>query len=447
MLAMPPIDYDSAVHALKTGIAVVLASLLSICDPIYSFTATGGWAVVTVIVLSQRTVGATMLKFTERTLGTAAAAAAASICGLAVDRYLPDFWQPLAVASLLFVVTVYCIYRADTGSWTYAYTMTALTFNFLLLLCYRQPELAVHAARLLMIVIGGLTTLLVSVAPPQLTAHEKARTVLSESFEDAARAIRTVGAAVVSGRQLHRLSRVELAPAALDDEIHVAYRQVVLARTTIDEATKAAPWEAWLQPRRVDWARHKELGKRLRRTIYAVMSIDGFLRVDQPRHSPPSEAFRRTLAPRLLAATERMAAVLATFATAVKTLDDVEADRVAASAGLEAMEQSLALLRKGLREYVAAVSPEVAQVADSPPLQSQEAAAAAEDGATSVYPFATSVAVVRLLLNVGDGIGSVATAMRELHASRRPSSDVREARRRTLQAIAARRHPTTTAMV
>ena len=108
-----------------------------------------------------------------------------------------------------------------------------------------------------------------------------------------------------------------------------------------------------------------------------------------------------------------MAAVLATFATAVKTLDDVEADaRVAASAGLEAMEQSIALLRKGLREYVAAVSPEVAQVADSPPLQSQEAAAAAEDGATSVYPFATSVAVVRLLLNVGDGIGSVATAMR-----------------------------------
>ena len=96
---------------------------------------------------------------------------------------------------------------------------------------------------------------------------------------------------------------------------------------------------------------------------------------------------------------------------------------------------------------MAAVSPEVAQVADSPPLQSQEAAAAAEDGATSVYPFATSVAVVRLLLNVGDGIGSVATAMRELHASRRPSSDVREARRRTLQAIAARRHPTTTAMV
>ena len=130
-----------------------------------------------------------------------------------------------------------------------------------------------HAARLLMIVIGGLTPLLVSVAPPQLTAHEKARTVLSESFEDAARAIRTVGAAVVSGRQLHRLSRVELAPAALDDEIHVAYRQVVLARTTIDEATKAAPWEAWLQPRRVDWARHKELGKRLRRTIYDVRGV------------------------------------------------------------------------------------------------------------------------------------------------------------------------------
>ena len=122
------------------------------------------------------------------------------------------------------------------------------------------------------------------------------------------------------------------------------------------------------------------------------MSIDGFLRVDQPRHSPPSEAFRRTLAPRLLAATERMAAVLATFATAVKTLDDVEADRVAASAGLEAMEQSLALLRKGLREAGGGVA-EVAQVADSPPLQPQEAAAAAEDGATSVYPFATSVAV------------------------------------------------------
>ena len=56
-------DYDNKafLDALKTGIAVVLASLLSICDPIYSFTATGGWAVVTVIVLSQRTVGATML--------------------------------------------------------------------------------------------------------------------------------------------------------------------------------------------------------------------------------------------------------------------------------------------------------------------------------------------------------------------------------------------------
>ena len=351
MTEIAMVDYDSAVHALKTGIAVVLCAL-SICDPIYSFTATGGWAAVTVIVLSQRTVGATMLKFTERTLARRPLPPAASSVG----------WRSTAIcrisaaagaASLLFVVTVYCIYRADTGRGR-AYTMTALTFNFLLLLCYRQPELAARRAvahdchrRPHHYRPGGAAA---------AHAHEKAR---------ASRILRGRRARDPNRRRRRRLrpaaarSRVELAPAALDDEIHVAYRQVVLARTTIDEATKAAPWE-----RGCSRAASTGRGTRSSRGCAArstTSSIDGFLRVDQPRHSPPSEAFRRTLAPRLLAATERMAAVLATFATAVKTLDGVEADRVAAGAGLEAMEQSLALLRKGLREYVAAVSPEVAR--------------------------------------------------------------------------------------
>ena len=434
----PPIDYDSAVHALKTGIAVVLASLLAICDPIYSFTATGGWAVVTVIVLSQRTVGATMLKFTERTLGTAAAAAAASICGLAVDRYLPDFWQPLAVAGLLFVVTVYCIYRADTGSWTYAYTMTALTFNFLLLLCYRQR--AGGARRAIAHDCHRRSHPSSSRAPPQL--GEKARPC-SPNPSRTPRAHPNRRRRRRLGRQLHRF-KVELAPAALDDEIHVAYRQVVLARTTIDEATRRRRGRrGCAAPRRLgaaQGARQAAAPDDLRRHVDR--------RLPSRRPAAPLATFggfRRTLAPRLLAATERMAAVLATFATAVKTLDGVEADRVAAGAGLEAMEQSLALLRKGLRVRGGGVAGG---------RTGRRLAAAAVAGGRRGRRGRRHLGVP--IRHVGRRRAAPPQRRRRHRqrcdgdgASRQSATEQRRARgaAKDAQAIAARRHPTTTAMV
>jgi len=142
------------IHAAKTGAATLLAASVSLIDPFERATnGTGVWCVITtLIVMQSQTLGGTTHKTVNRVIGTVAAAIAALAAGF-VANVLETAHRSLAavfVGGCVFAATGAATFLAGSKSWalwSYAFFLTALTFDFLLLLECRRLRTAAAARR------------------------------------------------------------------------------------------------------------------------------------------------------------------------------------------------------------------------------------------------------------------------------------------------------------
>ena len=164
------------VHAAKTAGAVAAASSLTLVDSIFEMTDTGPWAVITVVILMQQTLGATTQKAVNRCAGTVLAAAAAMLTGLCCHSLPESLAVPFLVCCVLLGTYALTLLGSTPGwaKWQYAITMSCLTYVFLALLAYRERVLA-SAYRILMVVAGALIACVASLAPPRLRAWKQLR--------------------------------------------------------------------------------------------------------------------------------------------------------------------------------------------------------------------------------------------------------------------------------
>ena len=236
--------------AIKVGLAAVIASLGSLVDALHD--ATHGfapWAVVTVVVVMQPTLGSTLSKGVNRLVGTAAAAGAAACAGYGAKILLPPVYDQVALAIVIGAATTVFNYFSSAPNrkqWAYAYLIAYLTFDFLALQAFHeQPSASYH--RVLMIIVGGLVAMLVKLLPTgESTAAAQAQGMLADALSDCAEAvlgatrayatgrhISTVSSRSTSnlhpylrprprprpGRQLHRLESIDFDVSA-DDDVH-----------------------------------------------------------------------------------------------------------------------------------------------------------------------------------------------------------------------------------
>ena len=274
--------------ALKIGSAAVVASLFSIVDSLNQLT--GGsapWAVVTVVVVMEPTLGATLSKGTNRIIGTVSAAGAAALAGYGTKMLLPSPYDAGLLSILLFAATSTLNYlRTAPASkdWQYAYLIAYLTFDFLALRAFHEkPEASYN--RVLMIGSGGLIALLVMLLPTgESTAAAQAKGMLADALSDCAEAVLVANQMYASGRSLHRLESIDRDLAA-DDDVHSKWSEVIKSRAGFEEAVKSASWEACKEEG--EHAVLRELGRAVRRLAYTTFSLDTLLR-DMPRRPPPS---------------------------------------------------------------------------------------------------------------------------------------------------------------
>mmetsp|Transcript_38809 Transcript_38809/g.128139 ORF Transcript_38809/g.128139 Transcript_38809/m.128139 type:complete len:252 (-) Transcript_38809:94-849(-) len=169
------------IHAAKTGAATLLAASVSLIDPFERATnGTGVWCVITtLIVMQSQTLGGTTHKTVNRVIGTVAAAIAALAAGF-VANVLETAHRSLAavfVGGCVFAATGAATFLAGSKSWalwSYAFFLTALTFDFLLLLEYRD-DFTSGVYRIAMILAGAVIAVCVSAAPPKILASNELR--------------------------------------------------------------------------------------------------------------------------------------------------------------------------------------------------------------------------------------------------------------------------------
>jgi len=314
------------IHAAKTGAATLLAASVSLIDPFERATnGTGVWCVITtLIVMQSQTLGGTTHKTVNRVIGTVAAAIAALAAGF-VANVLETAHRSLAavfVGGCVFAATGAATFLAGSKSWalwSYAFFLTALTFDFLLLLEYRD-DFTSGVYRIAMILAGAVIAVCVSAAPPKILASNELRGILADNLLDAADAARRVVDAFCSGARLHRISEIyDDDYPEIECDLHASYQQIIHSRPAYEAAVSAASWEEWELRRGGDWEPFRDVGIHMRRFVYSVVSLDEYARHPLPGGAASSRAhFSALLAGPLTELTLAISALLRSLAATVR---------------------------------------------------------------------------------------------------------------------------------
>lgn len=331
----------------------MFTSLLTLVESAHALTDTGGWAIITVLVLMQQTVGATMAKTANRCCGTILAGAGAVCAGVITQQFPPNFKAPF-VALCLFSCTFFLVYKGtapEWKTWQYALLLGNLTFAFLLILAYRE-DFMVSLMRIVMIVIGAVVALLVSLMPPRVTASQQLEITVRECLIEVSVAVQACVQTLLQGRRLHSLTTIDRDPS-MGDPAYAAFKKVVVARASIEATADAAAWETYHNSKSNNYL---DIAVNTRRVVYTVIALDTMLRVEPPEPLHLPAAFSSTLAEPLTKISDCMAMAVKVMANSIEEASEQKCSLRAPTAPLHScmlnIEHLLLELKEGLRQYV-----------------------------------------------------------------------------------------------
>ncbi|CAH8359872.1 unnamed protein product [Eruca vesicaria subsp. sativa] len=161
-------DPRRIIHSIKVGLSLTLVSMLYYVRPLYnSFGVSGMWAILTVVVVSEFTVGGTLSKALNRGFATLVAGAL-GVGAVHVARLCGHKGEPIVLGILVFslgaAATFSRFFPRIKQRYDYGALIFILTFSMVAVSGYRTDEILVIAyQRLSTILIGGTICILVSI--------------------------------------------------------------------------------------------------------------------------------------------------------------------------------------------------------------------------------------------------------------------------------------------
>ncbi|EOD27838.1 hypothetical protein EMIHUDRAFT_204829 [Emiliania huxleyi CCMP1516] len=162
------------------------------------------------------------------------------------------------------------------ASWSYALFLSGVTFDFLLILEYRD-DFQFGVYRVVMILVGALIGMVVTALPPGILGSREIRGILADNLLDAAQAMNSVVGPFCSGSRLARISQICDDPE-IEWDIPATYQQIIMLGPGYEAAVSAAEWEEWELGGGGDWATFRDVGTHMRRFIYSVVTLDEYTR-------------------------------------------------------------------------------------------------------------------------------------------------------------------------
>ncbi|KAL5709115.1 hypothetical protein ACHQM5_019837 [Ranunculus cassubicifolius] len=170
-------DPRRVVHSLKVGLALSLVSLFYYFRPVYdSYGDSAIWAVLTVVVVFEFTVGATLGKCINRGLATLLAGAL-GVGAQHLATLTGEKGEPIVLSSLVFLLaagaTFSRFFPKIKARYDYGVVIFILTFSLVTVSGYRADEILELAhQRLSTVLVGGLICIIISIAVCPVWAGE-----------------------------------------------------------------------------------------------------------------------------------------------------------------------------------------------------------------------------------------------------------------------------------
>ncbi|XP_024965002.1 aluminum-activated malate transporter 8-like, partial [Cynara cardunculus var. scolymus] len=264
-------DPRRIVHSLKVALAITLVSMVYYLQPFYNGMGEAGmWAILTVAVVFEYTVGATFSKGMNRGFATLIAGA----LGLGAESFASLFGtivKPIVIGCLVFVLVACATFSrfspAIKRRYDYGILLFILTFSMVAVTGYRVDKIMKFAhQRLSTIIFGGVTCIIVTICICPVWAGEDLHNLIVLNLEKLASFLEGFGG------EYYRTFEG-------DRSFLTSYKSVSNSKLAEESLANFAWWEVGHGKFlfRHPWKQYLKIGVSTRRCAYHIEALNGYL--------------------------------------------------------------------------------------------------------------------------------------------------------------------------
>ncbi|PON63135.1 Aluminum-activated malate transporter [Parasponia andersonii] len=312
-------DPRRVIHSLKVGLALTLVSLFYYWRPLYDgFGMSGMWAVLTVVVVFEFSVGATLGKGINRACATLSAAAL-GLGSLHLSSLFGKEGEPIVLGFLVFLLaaaaTFTRFFPKIKARYDYGVIIFILTFSMISISGYRVDSLLEMAhQRLSTILIGGATCIFVSIFVCPVWAGQDLHNLIASNIDKLANYLEGFG-----GEYFQVTEDKDSGGDSKNDKSFLqGYKSVLNSKTTEETLANFAKWEPghgrflFRHP----WKQYLKIGALVRQCTYQIEALNSHLTSDM--QTPPE--FTRLIQESCINMSSESGKALKSLSSAIKSM-------------------------------------------------------------------------------------------------------------------------------